>query len=338
MLWPLGISGDRPLLLVTAGVPEGLAVLRALVQALREWSRCGVACDLVLLSSEPHSYLMPLQRELVALQAQHANDQLGRQGPAVTGLHLLRADTLSSEQFGALQALARVRIRTDGHPLLPQITAWCAQHERPPSLRWHGAAAVRVPCHQPDTRTAAVGHFDPDSGAFRFDVGPAQRPGKPWINVLANPALGTQVSESGAGNTWALNSRLNQLTAWSNDPVADPPAEWFLLQDRRTGEAWSLAPSAWGHPQAVYQVEHGQGYTRIGHRHGPLAVELRWCVDAQTAVKQVSVRLVNHGTRKAHLRLTGLVEWMMGEKRSDRATLHTQPCYSDPANTELLGL
>ncbi|MDP3343232.1 MAG: glucoamylase family protein [Hydrogenophaga sp.] len=338
VLWPLGISGDRPLLLVTAGVPEGLAVLRALVQALREWSRCGVACDLVLLSSEPHSYLMPLQRELVALQAQHANDQLGRQGPAVTGLHLLRADTLSSEQFGALQALARVRIRTDGHPLLPQITAWCAQHERPPSLRWHGAAAVRVPCHQPDTRTAAVGHFDPDSGAFRFDVGPAQRPGKPWINVLANPALGTQVSESGAGNTWALNSRLNQLTAWSNDPVADPPAEWFLLQDRRTGEAWSLAPSAWGHPQAVYQVEHGQGYTRIGHRHGPLAVELRWCVDAHTAVKQVSVRLVNHGTRTAYLRLTGLVEWMMGEKRSDRATLHTQAHHTDPASTDLLGL
>jgi cyclic beta-1,2-glucan synthetase len=339
VLWPLGISGDRPLLLVTASAPEGLGALRILVQTLREWSRCGVPCDLVVLSSEPHSYLMPLQRELVLLQEQHATDQLGRQGAVVTGLCLLRDDALSPEQLSTLHALARVRIRADGQPLLPQIKAWCAQHDLPALPRWHGAAAVRVPCHQPATPPAATeGHFEPTGGAFRFDVGSAQRPGKPWVNLLANPGLGTQVSETGAGNTWALNSRLNQLTAWSNDPVADPPAEWFLLQDRRSGQAWSLAPSAWGDGQVLYQVEHGQGFTRICHRQGPLEVELRWCVDARTAVKQVSVRLVNHGSRKAHLRLTGLVEWMMGEKRSDRATLHTQPCYTDPDKTELLGL
>ena len=339
VLWPLGISGDRPLLLVAAGASEGLGVLRILAQALREWSRCGVACDMVVVSSETHSYQMPLQRELVLLQEQHGADQLGRQTPAVTGLHLLREDALSREQHRTLESLARVSIQADGRSLVPQVKAWCLQHDLPVLPRWHGAAAVRVPCRQPESPAApSVGQFAPDHGAFGFEVGHAQRPGKPWINVLANPGLGAQVSESGAGATWALNSRLNQLTAWSNDPVGDPPAEWFLLQDRRTGEAWSLAPSAWGAPEAVYQVEHGQGFTRISHRHGPLEVELRWCVDAHTAVKQVSVRLQNHGTRKAHLRLTGLVEWMMGEKRSDRATLHTQPCYTDPGEVELLGL
>ena len=338
-LWPLGISGDRPLLLVTTGVPEGLGVLRVLVQALREWLRCGVACDLVVLSTEPASYLMPLQRELVLLQAQHAADQTGREGPAVTGLYLLREDALSPEQAVTLQALARVRLQANGQPLASQIQAWSAQHGQPVLPSWQASAAVPVPCQQPATPAVpTTGRFDHGTGAFGFDVGCAQRPTKPWVNVLANPSLGTLVTESGAGNTWALNSRLNQLTAWSNDPVGDPPAEWFVLQDRRSGEAWSLTPSAWGHPQAVYQVEHGQGYTRIGHRHGPLEVELRWCVDAQTAVKQVSVRLVNHGIRKIHLRLTGLVEWMLGEKRGDRATLHTQPCYTDPASTELLGL
>ncbi|MDO9146526.1 MAG: glucoamylase family protein [Hydrogenophaga sp.] len=339
VLWPLGISGDRPLLLVTAGAPDGLGVLRILVQALREWSRGGVACDLVVLSSEPHSYLMPLQRELGLLQDQHRADQLGRQAPAVTGLHLLREEALSPEQSGTLEALARVRIKADGQPLVEQIKAWCAQHDLPGLPRWQGAAPVRVPCQLPETPVdPAAGRFAHDTGAFCFDVGRVQRPDKPWINVLANPGLGALVSETGGGNTWAQNSRLNQLTAWSNDPVGDPPVEWFLLQDRRTGEVWSLAPSAWGDAQAVYQVEHGQGFTRISHRHGALEVDVRWCVDMRTAVKQVSVRLVNHGTRKAHLRLTGLVEWMMGEKRSDRATLHTQPRYTDRPSPELLGL
>jgi cyclic beta-1,2-glucan synthetase len=38
-----GISGDRPIVLVTAGVSQGLGLLRSLTQALRLWSWGGVA-------------------------------------------------------------------------------------------------------------------------------------------------------------------------------------------------------------------------------------------------------------------------------------------------------
>ena len=61
--------------------------------------------------------------------------------------------------------------------------------------------------------------------------------------MLANPGFGSLVSESGGGNSWAHNSRLHQITPWQNDPVADPPGEWLLLQDRRTMRAWSATPS-----------------------------------------------------------------------------------------------
>ena len=43
--------------------------------------------------------------------------------------------------------------------------------------------------------------------------------------MVANPRFGFLVSEAGAGYTWAGNSRENQLTPWSNDPVTDPPGE-----------------------------------------------------------------------------------------------------------------
>ena len=39
----------------------------------------------------------------------------------------------------------------------------------------------------------------------------------PWINVVANPAFGFQVSADGAGFTWAQNSQQNRITPWSND-------------------------------------------------------------------------------------------------------------------------
>src|SRR4029450_14081575 len=53
----------------------------------------------------------------------------------------------------------------------------------------------------------------------------------PWSNGIANEQLGFLVSESGGGHTWAVNSRENQLTPWSNDPVSDPPGEVIYVRD-----------------------------------------------------------------------------------------------------------
>ena len=88
----------------------------------------------------------------------------------------------------------------------------------------------------------------------------------------------------------------------------------------------------------MYRVEHAQGTTTIGHRRGALEVVVSWCVDPVTAVKQVHVRVHNRGARSAHLRLIGMVEWMLGEKRSDRATLSTAPCLSALPDRRFLGL
>ena len=63
LLWRFGISGDRPLILVSAGVPQGLGLLRSLAQALRLWSWGGIACDLVVVNAESASYQMAVQRE-----------------------------------------------------------------------------------------------------------------------------------------------------------------------------------------------------------------------------------------------------------------------------------
>jgi len=70
-------------------------------------------------------------------------------------------------------------------------------------------------------------------------LGKGQWTPAPWINVIANAEFGFTVSELGSGYTWSLNSRLNQLTPWSNDPVSDAPGEIFYLHDDETGDLWS---------------------------------------------------------------------------------------------------
>ena len=51
-----------------------------------------------------------------------------------------------------------------------------------------------------------------------------------WCNVLANPGFGTLVSQNSIGFTWALNSRENKLTPWSNDLVRDSTGEMLMLK------------------------------------------------------------------------------------------------------------
>ncbi len=327
LLWRFALSGERPLVLVQISMLEGLGLVRSLTRALRLWARGGIACDLVVVNQEVSSYQMPLQHELAALRTRHVDDTGGEfspSGPSTTGFFLLRLEELSNDELSTLRALARLHFQADGRPLTRHVDEWVAWHEQALEDRSRtSTTAAGVGSTMGDSIHVSTGQFSAASGDFVFDVSARQRPLKPWINVLANPSFGTQLSEAGGGPTWARNSRLMQLTAWCNDPVADPPSECLLLQDLDSRQSWSVAPSAVGDHRINYRVAHGQGVSSIRHRRGDLDVTVSWCVDVEQSVKQLRVRLVNRSHRTQRLRLVGCVEWMMGASRSDRNTART---------------
>jgi cyclic beta-1,2-glucan synthetase len=324
LLWRFGISGDRPVILVLAGVTQGLGLLRSASQALNLWAWGRQACDLVVVvNSEPTSYLMPLQREISALRDRHAADCNANGGQVSTGFHLIPANDLSRDELSTLHSLARVLLHADGRPLAFHVQELNRLHDLARGLRLDTSTSTLNMATARAAGAPSQGKFVAATGVFAFEVSATQRPPRPWINVLANQNFGAQISEAGGGYTWAINSRLNQLTAWSNDPVGDPPSEWFLLQNTKTSEVWRLSPSAGIDDNSTFQVSHGQGSSTVSHRQGELQVSVGWCVDAQTSVKQIQITLVNRGHKVKHLRLIGMVEWLMGANRSDRNTVRT---------------
>jgi len=336
VLWRFEISGDRPIILVLVNATQGLGLLRALSQALGLWLWNNVPCDLVVVNAEPSSYLMTLDREIAALRDRHAADCSAKAGIAVTKLHLLRAEELSHPELNTLHSLARVVLHADGRPLTHYVQELLHMHAAALTHRQETTGTVWS-LARPDNEAvqSSRGDFAATSGDFSFAVTAQLRPQRPWINVLANPDFGAHISEAGGGYTWAVNSRLNQLTAWSNDPVGDPPSEWFMLQNTKTKELWSAAPGAGVDDALTYRVTHGQGLSTIAHQHGDLEVTTRWCVDPETSVKQISLSLINHGHKRLHLRLIGIAEWLMGASRADRSTVRTAP-YCEPGLTGLL--
>ncbi|MEO8082117.1 MAG: glucoamylase family protein, partial [Caldimonas sp.] len=335
LLWRFGISGDRPIVLVSAGVAQGLGLMRTLAQALRVWSWGGLACDVVVVNYEPASYLRELNGQIVALRDAYLASCKAEPGVAEAGFHLIAASDLQPDELTTLRALARIRLNADGRPLAHHVQDVVELHERALADRQAvSSVALRTDMNAEIVPRAPTGDFAATSGEFRFDVAALMRPTRPWVNVLANPDFGTQLTESGGGYSWALNSRLNQLTPWSNDPVADAPGEWFLLQDLRTMACWSVTPSSAGDSELTYRVAHGQGYSTIGHRRDSLEVNVSWCVDRVLSVKQVHLRLVNRGPRTMQLRAVGVVEWVMGAQRGDRATTCTAMTHVQSATND----
>jgi cyclic beta-1,2-glucan synthetase len=107
----------------------------------------------------------------------------------------------------------------------------------------------------------------------------------PWANVLANPAFGTLVSESGAAYTWSENAHEFRLTPWHNDPVSDASGEALYLRDEETGHVWSPTPLPVRGP-ARYVIRHGFGYSVFETRVDGICSEL-WVYVAPDARGQV---------------------------------------------------
>ncbi len=321
-LWRFGISGDRPLIVVSVNGLHGMRLVRSLVQALRLWSWGGLTCDLVVVNSEARSYQMPLQLDLVALRERYAREVIATEPARACGLNVLHADELSAVERATLMTFARLRLRADGRPLSHHVQELVEWHDAAlDARREHGAASLSAP-PRAATDPPPHGEFHAEGG-FRFNVTPTSRPLRPWINVIANPQFGVQISESGAGFTWAGNSRLHQLTSWSNDPITDASGEALFVQDLRTRGVWNVGSGS-GAADVEYRVTHTQGSTSISHRRDTLDVSATWCVDRTQSVKHVRIALRNTGTRSLHLRVVGVFEWVMGAQRSERQSVQTR--------------
>ena len=329
-LWRHAISGDRPIALVRIHDAQGLAAVRALMVAQRVWASGGVTSDLVILDAEASSYVMPLHGQLTQLR-----DSMGGNPHPIEehgSIFILRQTDVSSTELAALHALARVSVVANG-PTLERLVARAEEAgNRPPSPP---ASTMRVLSPRaalpPRPQALATGRFVDHGDAFEIHVDAQHSTPRPWSNVMANAQFGCLITESGGGFTWARNSRMNQLTPWSNDPVLDPAGEHFWAHDRDGGEVFSLLPNGDRNGARGYRVTHCAGMTRFVHQRGDLAIEFTVSVHPEASAKCLGLRLTNQGKRSRRLRLVAMVEWIMGAQRRDRLTLMTEYCPNQQA-------
>ena len=337
-LWPYGISGDLPILLVrltdAAGVPLVAQTLKA-----HEYLRIkGLTFDLVILNEHPASYLQDLQQQLLTL-IESGPEQGWIDKPG--GVFLRRADLMPADDRLLLRAAARIVMDAADGDLRNQLTRAHAPFvpgpakgpvEEPPAPSPAGPPAVPQP-PQLEQFNGIGGFLDEGREyAVRVTAGAAMPPA-PWTNVVGHETFGFACTEAGPGCTWAGNSHDNRLTPWRNDPVSDEPGEAIYLRDEDSGVFWSATPlpAGLGEP---YTTRHGQGYSVYGHTRGAIVSALTLFVPRGDDVKVFHLTLRNAGAAPRRLSVTLYAEWVLGENR-DRTAMHVVTA-TDPETGALL--
>jgi cyclic beta-1,2-glucan synthetase len=327
-LWAHGISGDLPIVLVAIDEADDIGIVRQVLRAHAYWRMKRLTVDLVILNDRAPSYAQELQTLIETLvrtsQSMPRLEGLESRGRVFT----LRADRLTAAQRDVLESVARVELSSRRGTLAAQVArAYRADTapvtaSRPLPVAVTSAAAPAEP--PPDLEFFnGLGGFDADGREYVIILRGGQWTPAPWINVIANANFGCLVSEAGSGCTWSINSQENLLTAWSNDPVSDPPSEMFYVRDDDSGELWSPTPLPIREESGEYVVRHGHGYTRFAYEAHDVALELLQFVPVDDPIKISRLTLTNHSPRSRRLSVTAYLEWVLGVSRSDSAPFVT---------------
>jgi cyclic beta-1,2-glucan synthetase len=321
-LWAHGVSGDLPIVLVRIDDESDIGFVEQLLRAHEYWRLKGLTVDLVILNDQSTPGDAPKLQLAVdsAIGSTRAREQI--QDPARRGnIFFLRADSMPASSCDLFQTAARAAFVARRGSLADQL-ARLPETASVPRLLVQGPQVARL--EAPRAAPAleyfnGLGGFAAAGREYVTVLEEDQWTPAPWINVIANPNFGFQISADGAGSTWSLNARENQLTPWSNDPVSDPPAEVIYLRDEDSRELWSATPLPIRQPATSYVIHHGFGYSRVEHVSHGIALDMLQFVPLADPLKIVRLKLTNRSGETRRLSISHYVDWVLGNQRSRTA-------------------
>ena len=327
-LWPQGISGTRPILLVRITAIEDIDVIRQLLRAHEYWNAKRLAADLIILNDRRASYMQDLQTAIEELirktRTGSAHDSANEAGR----VYALRADLLPQETLALLPAVARVVFNAHAGDLASQMSRLRTSIPADGPLKLPSrAAATRIPVPAPPPIALAFyngyGGFDEARGEYVIVHDPLRPTPAPWINVIANPSFGTHCAGDGGGYTWSGNSRESQITGWSNDPVSNRPGEVLYVRDERSGILTGPCVAPLRHGSGMFRTRHGFGYTVFESECDGLRMEYVQFVPLTGTVKIGRLRVSTDSTIPRQLSVTFYAELVLGFSRAANAAFVT---------------
>jgi cellobiose phosphorylase len=315
-LWSHSVSGDLPIVLLQILDLENLDLVSQMLKAHGYWQLKGLAVDLVIWNEDHGSYRHELQDEILGMIS--TVNTLTSHVPGK--VYVKSTDQISSEDRILFESVAKIIISDSNGSLSDQISGQYREIGSSPllevKLQYSGKNGLENVVLPPDLKYFnGTGGFTANGKEYKILIDNEATTPTPWVNVIANPSIGTVVSESGSAYTWVVNAHQYRVTPWHNDPVSDSCGEAFYLRDEETGAFWSPAPFPIK-SESNYLTTHGFGYTKYEHIENGISSEMKVFVDKEAPVKFVVLTIKNKSDRLRKLSATGYLEIILGDVRS----------------------
>lgn len=322
-LWPFGISGDIPIVLVTVESRDSFEEIQWVLKLHDYYRLKGIIFDLVFLLVDEESYTQPLFDMIRDMAVSgHAGEHLDRRG----GIFIRNARQMEPEQVNLLFASARFVIHAD-HGIaelmesVEKVLDIKVQEDKAVKRKPFQTKKVEY-CGSEDGRQNemetsrlqffnGLGGFSQNSEEYIICLRDGRSTPAPWVNVIANEKFGFICTESGGGYTWHMNSSQNKLTTWINDPITDIPSEAIYIHDVQSGELWNCAPSPIREME-MYTIRHGFGYTLFHHISHGLEQDLVQFAAVNEPVKISIVKLKNLTGQQKEINLAYFLKPVLG--------------------------
>ncbi len=217
-LWGLGISGDFPIILYNYDSQSDLERLVSYVKMHKALRLKGVQFDLVVAFREGGDYSRNKYNTINAsVRSCGCEYLIGARG----GIHIVNLGMQPDETRILL-------VSTACHVAESSLKRLTVEPYSAAYLRG-GTPPKAKEASKPEKNPLPVygGGFEDE----KFVINHAgENPPAPWCHILASETFGTLVSDRSLGFTWAVNSRENKLTPWTNDPVADNRGEMLIIK------------------------------------------------------------------------------------------------------------
>ncbi|TLP72857.1 GH36-type glycosyl hydrolase domain-containing protein [Maribacter sp. ACAM166] len=314
-LWSHSVSGDLPIVLLQIFKLDNLDLVAQMIKAHGYWQLKGLTVDLVIWNEGHGSYRHELQDQILGMISvvnTLTSHVLGK-------IYVKSTDQISSEDRILFESVAKIIITDTKGSLSEQIsgryrTKVSSQVLEVTSISSSDIAIENVMMPSNLKYYNGTGGFTADGKEYKILTNNEATTPAPWVNIIANPIIGTVVSETGSSYTWAVNAHEYRITPWHNDPVMDRSGEAFYLRDEENGLFWSPAPFP-VKGETNYVTTHGFGYTGYEHIENGISSEMTVFVDQEAPIKFVVLKIKNKTERLRKLSCTGYLEIILGNVR-----------------------
>ena len=265
-LWKYGISGDVPIILVKINNINDVDVVSELIKAYEYFRTKNLEIDLIILNEEKENYDSYVKEAIMdCILNRNIADRLNIKG----GIYVL--NNVKKEDEKIISLYAKICIDAQNGNLNLQLNDLEDEITKINNIEKNDNIELMEKVKDENQLSNYNLKYYNEFGGFSYDgkeyiirVNKEESVPMPWSHVMANQNFGTIVTEGMGGYSWYKNSRLNRVTAWSNDPILDIPSDVIYLKDDETKKAWSLGlnPMPDSHD---YYVTYGFGYAKYSH-------------------------------------------------------------------------